>query len=276
MSLIKFSKKEGGGNIIANLPSKNALLSKKYQGARPYPHIILDDFLPVETIQKVLRKFPTNRVLDSFSNKRENKKRTFNPNDLDSDYLKTLFYSLNSKYFLTFLEDLTGIQGLIPDPDFSGGGFHETLDGGHLGIHADFNLHERLHLHRRINVLIYLNDEWLEEYGGNLELWDLDMKNKVKSIAPIMNRCVVFNTDSDSYHGHPDPLSTPNGITRKSIALYYYTSSKAIYSELPQRSTVFKKRPNSADTLNINQTLKNIVKEIIPPVIARYFFNKNR
>ena len=103
---------------------------------------------------------------------------------------------------------MTGIEGLIPDPDFLGGGFHETLRGGHLGIHADFNIHKRLILHRKINVLIYLNDNWKESYGGNLELWDKKMNGKVVSVSPTINKCVIFNTDIDSFHGHPDPLKS--------------------------------------------------------------------
>ena len=75
-------------------------------------------------------------------------------------------------------------------------------------------------------------------------MWDKSIKNKVKSIAPIFNRCVIFNTGADSYHGNPEPLNTPDNITRKSIALYYYTSSKRVYEDTPAHSTMYFARPS--------------------------------
>ena len=123
---------------------------------------------------------------------------------------RQLFHFFNSRPMLEFLEGLTTIQGLLPDPYFVGGGYHETGRGGKLGIHADFRVNEQLHLDRRVNVIIYLNESW-PEWGGHLELWDRDMTVKCKEIAPVFNRCVVFNTDATSYHGHPEPLQHPKG-----------------------------------------------------------------
>lgn len=170
------------------------------------------------------------------------------------------------------MEGLTGIQGLIPDPYFNGGGFHEISPGGKLGIHADFRLNERLHVSRRLNVLIYLNKDWHEDFGGYLELWDRSMKQNRRSIAPIFNRCVVFNTDADSYHGHPEPLHCPPDRTRKSIALYYYTASKAIYSEVPSSSTMYVSRPGE-NSYTRKQAIKlrfqNYAKDLLPPIVFR-------
>ena len=114
---------------------------------------------------------------------------------------------------LEFLEGLTTIQGLIPDPYFIGGGYHETGRGGKLGIHADFRINEQLHLHRRLNVIIYLNERWQPEWGGALELWDREMKEKCREVMPVFNRCVIFNTDANSFHGHPDPLQRPRACS---------------------------------------------------------------
>lgn len=129
---------------------------------------------------------------------------------------------------------------------------HEIGTGGKLGIHADFRIHQRLALQRRINVLIYLNKDWQPKWGGDLELWDRDMKACVHRIEPLFNRCVVFNTDADSFHGHPDALNTPAGITHKSIALFYYTASQSVYDEIKDETTNFRLRPDE-DPQNVKQ-----------------------
>ncbi|HEY0562995.1 MAG TPA: 2OG-Fe(II) oxygenase, partial [Methylophilus sp.] len=142
---------------------------------------------------------------------------------------------------------ITNIKGLLPDPYFAGGGLHEISRGGLLGIHADFQVNEGLQLFRRVNVLIYLNKDWKEEYGGMLELWDKAMQAKVVEVAPIFNRCVIFNTDADSFHGHPEPLTTPDGITRKSIALYYYKALDISNETGESRHTLYVARPQDDD-----------------------------
>jgi hypothetical protein len=121
-------------------------------------------------------------------------------------------------------------------------------------------------------MLIYLNKNWNPDFGGNLELWDRQMRSKVDSIAPLFNRCVIFNTDADSYHGHPDPLNTPAEITRKSIALYYYTASKKVYEDTPAHSTMFVARPQDSShikRLTAKLRLQNYLKDWIPPIAYR-------
>src|SRR5438034_178076 len=80
--------------------------------------------------------------------------------------------------------------------------------GGFLKVHVDFNVHPKLKLDRRLNMLIYLNKEWREEWGGDLELWDADRTMCRKKIAPLFNRTVVFSTGDSSFHGHPHPLAS--------------------------------------------------------------------
>src|SRR5581483_6543461 len=117
-------------------------------------------------------------------------------------------------------------DGLIPDPYFTGGGLHQIERGGYLKIHADFDRHEKLGLQRRLNVLVYLNRDWDESYGGALELWDRAMTHPVVRVLPVFNRCVVFSTTDQSYHGHPEPLTCPPDRRRRSLALYYYTAAR--------------------------------------------------
>jgi hypothetical protein len=223
-------------------------LNEKYLTSEPYPHIVIDDFLPANIIDLVGDNFPvgTTNIEQHFEKGYTGlHKRQISPYACDPRILN-LFHFFNSAPMLQFLEELTSIRGLIPDTYFSGGGLHETYTGGLLGIHSDFRIKEGVHLLRRLNIIIYLNEDWTTEYGGCLELWDPDMTNCVSSIAPIKNRCVIFNTDEHSNHGHPKPLNTPLGISRKSMALYYYTASEHVYDEVGFSRTLYKARPDDS------------------------------
>jgi len=128
----------------------------------------------------------------------------------------------------------------VPDETLEGGGLHQSERGGFLNVHADFTVHpHRRDWRRRLNLLLYLNTEWDESYGGYLELWDTEMHACRKKIGPILNRCVIFSTDPTSFHGHPDPMTCPPGTTRKSLALYYFTQEEAPLV----RSTEYRARP---------------------------------
>lgn len=252
-------------------------LATRYRNAAPYPHIAIDDFLPADLATQVLEHFPPApadktgaEYALNYAGIQAHKRQVF-PNDCDA-FCRNLFGFFNAAPFLQFLEGMTGTQGLIADPYFHGGGFHETSRGGKLGIHADFRINEQLHLTRRMNVLIYLNQGWQEAWGGTLEIWDQSMRTKCHSIVPIFNRCVVFNTDAKSYHGHPEPLTCPEGVTRKSIALYYYTASRAVYEEVPGSSTMYVARPGD-DAFTRRQArilrMQNYTKDLLPPILFR-------
>jgi hypothetical protein len=247
-------------------------LAGAYCFAEPYPHIVIDNFLPKNFAEKILSNFPVHPLDSDVMHEGRyagHHKRQIFPNDCN-EFVRRTFDFFNSAPFLQFLEGITTISGIIPDPYFAGGGFHETSRGGQLGIHADFRVNEQLHLNRRLNVLIYLNKDWNEEYGGQLEIWDRSMKKKVNSVSPIFNRCVIFNTDADSYHGHPDPLTTPDHIKRRSIALYYYTASKKVYEELPAHSTMYAARPSDGPEIRKQVfafNAQNYKKDWIPPVV---------
>jgi len=170
---------------------------------------------------------------------------------------------------LQFLETLTGIKGIVPDPYFVGGGLHQIKPGGKLGVHADFNHHEKLNLDRRINVLIYLNKDWKEEYGGHFELWNKEMTAAEQKILPLFNRCAIFSTTSTSFHGHPTPLSCPPDRTRKSIATYYYSNGRPAEEVGESHSTLFKARPGEADQPQQQpSSLKNLVRAVTPPILV--------
>src|SRR5690242_7197559 len=145
-------------------------LADKYQNASPFPHIVMDDFLDPEVLRGVLADFASSDDKEFFDRDQERFKFQYQPNESSSGLVRNLFAELNSQAFLGFLEELTGFKGLISDPYFDGGGLHETKRGGHLGVHADFNTHQRLNVERKLNLLVYLNENWEDDYGGQLEL----------------------------------------------------------------------------------------------------------
>jgi hypothetical protein len=249
--------------------------NNEYINAPHYGHIIIDNFLPDEVASLILDNFP-NQSSDQdvrFQNGTfENNKRQISPYSSSSIVLSHFLF-FNSAPFIEYLENLTGIKGLISDHHFGGGGFHETSKGGKLGVHADFRIHPKLKAHRRLNVIIYLNKEWRTEWKGQLELWSPDMRSLISSIEPQFNRCIIFNTERNAFHGHPEPLETPEGITRKSMALYYYTASDLVYSEELNVSTIFKARPNDSSFDKFRSLLQNIqeryfsVGQWMPPIL---------
>jgi 2OG-Fe(II) oxygenase superfamily len=195
--------------------------AQTYQANEPFPHILIDDFLPEEIAQCLYQDFPfPDSSCKVHSN--NNTSRAFQDN---TSFFKTnlrVFSSvLASREFTLFLETLTGVNCLISDPYLIGGGAMMSGQGDFLKIHQDFNWHHKLQLHRRVNALLYLTPNWQEEYGGELELWD-DAK-LVTKILPKFNRLVVFNTPNAN-HGQPHQLDIPEGIYRRVFSAFYYTA----------------------------------------------------
>jgi Rps23 Pro-64 3,4-dihydroxylase Tpa1-like proline 4-hydroxylase len=246
-------------------------LSEQYQNASPFPHIVIDDFMDRDVLHGVIAEFPSSDQKEFFDRDQERLKFQYHPREVKSGLTRNLFAELNSEAFLTFLEELTGIDGLVSDPHFDGGGLHETKRGGHLGVHADFNIHGRLKLERKLNLLIYLNEEWDDDFGGQLELWDREMKACVVRVKPIFGRAVIFNTALDSFHGHPDPLACPSDRSRRSIATYYYAAIENGLA-LPKRDTNFRPRPGSADKPDWKVRRRHLINDWVPPKLQRFAY----
>ncbi|MGA9422675.1 MAG: 2OG-Fe(II) oxygenase [Rhodanobacteraceae bacterium] len=211
--------------------------------ASPYPYAVMDDFLKPETARELARVFPRPDdpvSWDHFGARGLEMKLGTSREEDFPDPLRAAIHDLNAGVFVRFLEQLTGIDHLLPDPHLVGGGLHLSRRGDHLGVHADFNWHEKLQAHRRLNVLIYLTPDWRREYGGELELWDTSAEYLVRRVEPEFNRAVVFTTRSDTFHGHPNPWAAPEHIRRQSIAMYYYTTGRPAGEEEPPHNTRYK------------------------------------
>lgn len=144
--------------------------------------------------------------------------------EMMSQMHRDFFKAISSPEFLAFLREVTGLDPIYADDALEGGGLHQIYPGGYLNIHTDFNFHPtNKHWHRRLNLLFYLNEDWQEDWEGRLELYDAEVTQIMKEIAPIANRMAVFETSETSFHGHPKPLACPAGVTRKSMATYFYT-----------------------------------------------------
>lgn len=228
---------------LAYWESRTDELARRYHLAHPYPHVVLDDFLAEPVARDCHRVFPGVGQGEwiHYLHFNERKHGLNRPDGLPGP-VRELIEALNSAHFLQWLSRLTGIPNLLADPAMEGGGLHQTERGGFLNVHADFTVHPlKPTWKRRVNLLIYLNPEWDENWNGALELWSRDMRRCEQQIFPIFNRAVIFSTDDDSFHGVPDPVRCPEGESRKSIALYYYTDEP----EAPRlRPTNYQPRPD--------------------------------
>jgi len=196
-----------------------------YNSQEPYPHVVLDSVFDEDILREVIKEFDISAEKWKNYETKYEKKMQMSADEHFGVVTRIFLHTLNSHPFLNFLEEITGINGLIPDMSYMGGGLHSIPTGGRLGVHVDFNVHTPLSLFRRLNVILYLNEGWDESYGGAFEMWDKDRTECKKEVYPMFNRMVIFNTTSTSYHGHPHPIECPDDVTRKSLALYYYTSN---------------------------------------------------
>jgi Rps23 Pro-64 3,4-dihydroxylase Tpa1-like proline 4-hydroxylase len=200
-------------------------LAAQYRENKPCPHILLEDFLEPGIAFAMAEEFPepSSEAWTQYKHANENKlglaKREFYPPTIGA-----VTDELNSPEFVAWISELTGIPKLMSDSMLEGGGLHQSGPGGYLNVHTDFSMH---HFHanwrRRVNLIVYLNPGWQEEWGGSLELWERKMARCAAKYPPLLNHALIFTTDERSLHGFPDPLTCPEGHSRKSLALYYYT-----------------------------------------------------
>mgnify|MGYP000070597726 FL=1 len=214
-----------------------------YQSKKPFKYLIIENALKDSVAQEIHDEYP--KITDGewdgttyLDQKNKFQKTVFEKNSL----MQNVFDELNSEPFLAWLNFITGIEEpLIADPALSGGGLHQSMNGAFLNVHVDFNIHPKTKLHRRLNVLIYMNKDWKDEYEGHLELWEIgdEYKNLLEKIPPIFNRLVLFETNEISFHGHPKPLNIPVDVSRKSLATYYYTKTRPASEIAGEHNTIY-------------------------------------
>jgi hypothetical protein len=212
--------------------SRLPTLARQYRENRPCPHVLLENLLEPEVALAMAREFPRpdGNLWTQYKHVNENK-LGLPKRDLFPPTLGAVTDELNSPEFVAWVSELTGIPNLIADPLLEGGGLHQSGPGGYLNVHTDFSQHHvHTNWHRRVNLILYLNPAWDEKWGGSIELWEKSAEGKMTRCGakypPLLNHALIFTTDEKSLHGFPDSLTCPEGESRKSLALYYYTQEK--------------------------------------------------
>lgn len=215
-----------------------------YATAKPFPHAVIDGFFepePLRAAAKEIMAIPADRWMRRDHDDQVGKLWIQDPYSLPP-VTRDLLLLMNTEPFVKWLEHLTGIGGLMPDIAYEGGGVHKVLPGGRLEVHADFNLHPATGRHRRLNVLLYLNEDWKDEWAP-LELWKADMTECAEKIPALFNRLVVFSTTDKALHGHPHPLECPADRACLALALYYYSDDRPEEEKAAFHWADWKKRP---------------------------------
>jgi len=229
------------------LNTRLAVDSTAFEQASPFPHIVIDGFLRADQAEALLSEFTKppqdGGKWNEYTHYNE-RKSGLTRMDAMGSATRSIIDELSSDKFLNWLSGISGVQSLLADPDLDGGGLHEIKPGGFLNMHTDFLSHtKRPQWRRELNLLLYLNKDWQSNWHGELELWDDQMKSQAASIEPVFNRCVIFHTTEKSFHGHPVPLVCPDGVTRKSLALYYFSDAGAPLKLVP---THYKAKPEES------------------------------
>jgi len=232
-------------------------LAARYRSNTPFPHLAFDDFLKPEAAHQAAREFP------SSADEHWIRYRHVNENKASTDrwenfppIVDAIIREMNSPRFVALISRLTGIEGLLADPDIEGGGMHQSWNGGFLNVHTDFTMHRaRPNWRRRCNLIFYVNEDWDPKWGGALQLWDSRMRNTVEVIDCVLNRAVLFNTPG-ALHGFPDPLDCPDDRSRKSIQWYFYTEDAA--TDAMPVATTYYARPADSPIKHLLVRLDNL------------------
>jgi hypothetical protein len=222
-------------------------LRAQFRNAKPFPFMVIENFLVPEAAEEVARAYPSfeqaREMGFMFNFVNEQRKVQITDSKKFPEAVRRLNDAISSPQFLADLEYITGLKNILADEQLVGGGMHLTDSGGRLDVHVDFNVIEDRKIFRRLNILLYLNPVWREEWGGHIELWDKDVKSCLQRCQPALNRCLIFETSDISYHGVAR-VTAPPDMVRQSFAAYYYTKEAPPHWNGTSHSTVFRARPD--------------------------------
>lgn len=255
-------------------------LAEQFKNSEPFPHVVIDNLLPEDVALKIAEQFPGpdesgwNFVGPGDSVHSNSKKEKLARSDEQSfpDDIRHLIYCLQSGVFLEFLQKVTGIEHLAPDPSHLGGGLHSTGQGGRLMVHVDASRHPNRDFQQMCNMIYYCTPDWEDEWGGHIELWDKDGKKCVTKAAPKFNRAVLFHTNKDSLHGQPIPMTCPENVRRNSIAMYYYSTNRD-QSDLHYTNYVQWKHVTEHDKKAPVHVVKDIIRKTLPAEVTNKISN---
>jgi len=231
--------------IRKQITEQKLTLCAEFQNARPFRHICIDNFLDQDAAESLLRDFPKfnpSKAMNEFG--KAGRKAVHTDLAQISTFYKSFYQYLSSESFLTLVSEITGIPDLLFDPEMFGGGTHENLHGQGLYPHVDFNYDLDCERHRRLNLLLYLNKEWHDEWGGVIELHSNPRKpedDRVIGFSPIFNRAVIFETNEYSWHGFRQ-IQLPadkQHLSRKCVSLYLYTKARPADEIVPPHGTFY-------------------------------------
>jgi Rps23 Pro-64 3,4-dihydroxylase Tpa1-like proline 4-hydroxylase len=248
-------------------------LAPAYRSASPFPHAVIDGLIPIEVARACHDEFAqaSREHWQVYTDEGNTRKLELSDETRMGPVSRHLVAQFNGRVMIEFLQELTGIQGVVGDPHLIGGGLHELGPGGFLRVHADFNVHPLLALDRRLNLLLYLNEDWNESWGGELELWDAQMAGRADPIVPDLGRMVIFNVTDTSFHGNPNRVSCPPDRARRSLAFYYYTNGRPEAERAGAHSTLYQTpgvAPAPPSAANGSRT-RRLAKELAPPLLVR-------
>jgi hypothetical protein len=239
--------------INSSIKNRISQYQETFQSSQPFKYLVIDNFFAADVLEKLLQDFPSFERSKAISEVGKVGGKAVNENLADiSDNYRDLANYIASAEFLDTISQLTGIKNLIHDPSFYGGGTHENLNGQELDAHVDFNMDERRWYHRRLNLILFLNKEWEENWGGCLELHKNPRQpeeNEIRSFIPIFNRCIIFETNEYSWHGFSKINLPPEKqhLSRKSISIYLYTKDRPASELAPSHTTFYIHRPLAAN-----------------------------
>ena len=255
---------EGFDAVIDRMIPVERLMAAKdefraqFLAGKPYPHVVIDNFFDPEILERVTGDFPSRSGRDWIKYDTENEIKQTSRGIADlSAFTQAFFMQICAEPMMGFLRYVTGHADLVPDPLFHGGGLHESFRGGWLNVHVDWTQHPVLPLARRLNLIIYLNHDWDPAWGGALDLCDHVTKKAGASVAPLFNRAVIFETNDETLHGFPEPLTCPVGQSRKSISLFYWSPDP----EAIKKSSFITFLPGKRHT-----RVKALARAFVPPI----------